>query len=211
MWVTAHTGSATSATIVRGREGTTGVQHASTISWVHVATRADFELMGVTGDRPSGTGLPYKYQRYFDTTIGQPIQYDGTQWVQTAPEADLVSTSEGRSSATYGALATAGPAVTVLTGTKALVIVGCRFSPATLALQAAMSFSVSGATTLAAADAQAVHCQQPGGSGWADKFCAQVYLTTLTAGINTFTASYKGDGSNTMNFSERTISVHPIL
>lgn len=42
--VTAHTASATSATIVRGREGTTARQHASGTAWAHGPIASDFDL-----------------------------------------------------------------------------------------------------------------------------------------------------------------------
>ncbi len=42
VYVTAHTGSATTATIVRAREGSTGRQHAKDIAWVHGPTNLDY-------------------------------------------------------------------------------------------------------------------------------------------------------------------------
>ena len=42
VWVTAHTASATTATIVRGQEGTTARQHDQDTPWVHTATAVDF-------------------------------------------------------------------------------------------------------------------------------------------------------------------------
>jgi hypothetical protein len=83
VYVTAHTGSATSATIVRGREGTTGVQHTSVRTWIHVATAADYPTIGDDNDHPSGTGLPYEGQAYVDTTNDQLEHYNGTAWVRT--------------------------------------------------------------------------------------------------------------------------------
>lgn len=43
IWVTAHTGSATSATISRGKEGSSAREHASGISWAHGPTIIDIE------------------------------------------------------------------------------------------------------------------------------------------------------------------------
>jgi hypothetical protein len=83
--VTAHTGSATTATIVRGREGTSGVQHASTITWVHVATASDFTLVGDDNDQPSTGGLPYEGQLYVDTTNNQLQVYSGSAWLPVGP------------------------------------------------------------------------------------------------------------------------------
>lgn len=84
VWVTAHTGSATSATIVRAREGTSAVQHASTIAWVHVATTADFGTIGDDNDQPSSGGLPFEGEQYVDTTNDRVQHYSGSAWQRTA-------------------------------------------------------------------------------------------------------------------------------
>jgi hypothetical protein len=76
VYITAHTGSATSATIARGREGTSGVQHASTITWVHVATVHDYNQTLTTA--PSGTGLPYEGQLWTDVTNDRLMSGDAS-------------------------------------------------------------------------------------------------------------------------------------
>lgn len=43
VWVTAHTAAATTATILRGQEGTTARQHAQDTPWVHTSTVQDYE------------------------------------------------------------------------------------------------------------------------------------------------------------------------
>ena len=50
VWVTAHTGSATTATISRSQEGSTARQHASGVPWVHAPTTLDFLPDHATGD-----------------------------------------------------------------------------------------------------------------------------------------------------------------
>lgn len=45
VWVTSHAAAATSATIVRGREGTTARQHAQGVGWRHTLTAWDFQPM----------------------------------------------------------------------------------------------------------------------------------------------------------------------
>ena len=76
VYVTAHTGSATSATIVRGREGTTAVQHNSNVTWIHVATAADYPLLASSSsDRPSGTGLPYEGQTIYQQDTKELLAY----------------------------------------------------------------------------------------------------------------------------------------
>ncbi len=46
--VTAHSGSATTATIVRAREGTVAREHLLSVSWVHGPTQKDFPLKELT-------------------------------------------------------------------------------------------------------------------------------------------------------------------
>jgi hypothetical protein len=76
VYMTAHTGSATSGTIVRGREGTTAVQHNSNVIWIHVATAADYPLVAASSsDRPSGTGLPYEGQTIYQQDTKQLLSY----------------------------------------------------------------------------------------------------------------------------------------
>ena len=115
-----------------------------------------------------------------------------------------VATSQTTTSGTYTDLATAGPAVTLTTGTKALVIVTCQISnDASLGL-ASMGFAVSGATTIAAAQTTSLS-----GRANAD-FITQasaMYLVTLTAGSNTFTAKYQRLSLGTSTFSNRVITV----
>ena len=215
VWVTAHTGSATTATIVRGREGTTGVSHSSVMTWVHVATNADYEQIGPTADRPSGTGLPFKWQRYFDTDLGSPMIYNGSAWVQLNPEADTVATAETRDDSAYGALATAGPVVTVTTGTKALVTIGCQAIGAGTLVELVpyMSFVVSGATTLASDDSRAVGVRIEADSDELYTVSKQIYLSSLTAGVNVFTAQYRTSSTSGggASFSNRFLSVTPLL
>lgn len=69
VYVTAHTGSATDATIVRAREGTSAVQHASGTAWVCGPVASDWTTVGNTADRPSGNGLPYDGQVFSNTQL----------------------------------------------------------------------------------------------------------------------------------------------
>ena len=81
VYVTAHTGSATTATIVRGREGTSGVQHTSVRTWVHVATKSDFQDSVTSSTRPSTGGLPYEGQLIYETDTKKSYRYNGTTWI----------------------------------------------------------------------------------------------------------------------------------
>ena len=117
-----------------------------------------------------------------------------------------VATNQTTTSSSYTDLATAGPAVTLTTGTKALVIVSARISGNQLGFDSYMSYAVSGATTVAAADPVALMhgCFRANTSMRASS--AQI-ITGLTAGSNTFTAKYKVDSTSTGTFLDRTITV----
>jgi len=115
----------------------------------------------------------------------------------------VVTTQENTTSTSYTNLTTSGPAVTITTGTKALVIVGAS-AGFNNGANNFMSFAVSGATTIAAADSFAFCSNTTGGSG--NAIGSHASVQTLTAGSNTFTAKYKvssGDGY----FSNRRIFV----
>jgi hypothetical protein len=129
--------------------------------------------------------------------------------VSAAPGSDsaTVSTSQTVSSATYTDLATSGPAVTITTGTKALVIVSCLHTTATnIQDRGFMSFAVSGATTISASDAYASMNSAFVATNATSRQSAVTRLSTLTAGSNTFTAKYKNQG-NTNGFANREICV----
>jgi hypothetical protein len=53
-YITAHTASATTATISRGKEGTTSIAHLSGVSWVHAPTAIDFNAVNAI-DLPKKT------------------------------------------------------------------------------------------------------------------------------------------------------------
>jgi len=115
-----------------------------------------------------------------------------------------VATSQTTTSSTYTDLATSGPAVTITTGTKALVIVTARANNSTAGESALFSFAVSGATTISASDT--FGNQANAGAGTNTRNSAVTRLTTLTAGSNTFTMKYRR-GAATAEFSDREIIV----
>ena len=80
VYVTAHTGSATSATVVRGREGTSGVQHSSVMTWVHVPTVNDYIQTLNQANLPSSGGLPYEGQRVMVVDEDREKTYTGSTW-----------------------------------------------------------------------------------------------------------------------------------
>jgi hypothetical protein len=117
-----------------------------------------------------------------------------------------VATAQTTSSATYTDLATSGPAVTVTTGTKALVIVSSAMRDTGGTNNTGyMSYAVSGATTVAATDASAIaFVSTSTTAGNIFRFSA-ASVVTLTAGSNTFTAKYRT--ANVTDYSNRAIFV----
>lgn len=117
---------------------------------------------------------------------------------------DYVAASETRTSATYGNLTTVGPSITITMKTFVIIRLSCQLSTAAASGQALMSFDISGATTLASSDTRAVAMQGVD----TKKFTYYLALTntSVNAGSNTFTAKYRGDGTNLATFVDREIS-----
>ena len=107
----------------------------------------------------------------------------------------------------YTGLTTA-TAVTVTTGTKALVIITTEMSHGTNSEQLWASWAVSGATTSASADSRSVFLETPstGILPRVQTFTRGYIQTGLTAGSNTFTMQFKV-GGGTGSFGNRSISV----
>lgn len=140
------------------------------------------------------------------TAAGRLIVTSGANSiVERIPATAQVATTETTASATYTDLATSGPAVTVATGTMALVIVRSAMRNNTAGQSASISVAVSGATTIAADDlygatTAVLNLFQSFGNG--------TLFTTLTAGSNTFTMKYVVSGG-TGTFLDRGIIVIP--
>jgi hypothetical protein len=127
-----------------------------------------------------------------------------------AQTATVATPEAGNFSAAYGNLATLGPVVTVTTGTQALVGVFCLMGNGTANNSSSMGFSVSGASTIPASDAQAVRILAYTGSTGLISASA-IFLVTVTPGINTFTARYSTNGVNNATFANRNIFVIPFV
>lgn len=147
-------------------------------------------------------------------TTGQVLTVSGgvPSWSSPAPAVPAngtatVATSQTTTSDSYTDLSTSGPAVTLTTGTKALVIVSGRMSNGGgQSYGAFMSYAVSGASTISATDATAVRLQNTGDSGQRQRASA-ASIVTLTAGSNVFTAKYKSEFGGTSTFLDREICV----
>lgn len=123
------------------------------------------------------------------------------------PTTATVATSQTTTNTGFVDLATVGPAVTVTTGTMALVILTAGLYNSTANGYAQMAYGITGATTLVASNdrmlqlrAAAVN-QQLNGS-------AMFLQGGLTPGSNTFTAKYSvASGGGTATFLDRRIAV----
>jgi len=115
-----------------------------------------------------------------------------------------VATSQTTTSTSYTDLATAGPAVTVTTGTKALVIFSAQSDNSSTSANST-SFAVSGATTIAASDSYRTRFDSTLAT-YAQQQTQGILLTGLTAGSNTFTVKYKVS-SSTGTWATRIINV----
>lgn len=127
------------------------------------------------------------------------------------PAMDIVNTSQTTTSTTYANLATTGPAVTVTTGTSALVFIQCRVRNTGSTNSALASYAVSGATTIAADDTRSVSSlgAQNAGGDYCSMFLHKAGSEILTAGSNTFTMKYRV-GGGTGEYARRRITVVPL-
>jgi len=113
---------------------------------------------------------------------------------------DTISVQNGFDSTSYdnpdlaglaGEAITPGPTVTLFTGTTALVVVGARIGGGSTSTQSVkMSWEVSGDSSISAIDEWACGCVGFGGSTTFAYDSRAFLCTTLTQGINTFTAKY---------------------
>ena len=116
-----------------------------------------------------------------------------------------VDSDQGTSSASFTDLTTSGPAVTLTTGTKALVIVSARTYNNSTNSYTYMSYAVSGASTVAANTDTSLAWRQGDTSDQVIQ-TSRATVVTLTAGSNTFTAKYAA-GGGTASFGHRDIFV----
>lgn len=122
------------------------------------------------------------------------------------PQAAFVGTLETTTSTTYTDLATIGPTLpSVITGTSVLVFFRCD-AVNSGAGSTLMSFVVTGATSRAASDANAVG---PDGSTKIRAGVVVMLFASLTPGANTFNAQYRVT-SGTGTFANRQLGVFPL-
>lgn len=124
---------------------------------------------------------------------------------ERAIDSTTVSTSQTTTSVAYANLATTGPAVTVTTGTRALVFGNAFMSSNSIGQKTWISCAVSGATTTAASDIIA-HEFQVYGSNAEHRGTFATLFKALNAGSNTFTMQYRVS-AGTSTFQDRELTV----
>lgn len=123
---------------------------------------------------------------------------------ERVPSAALVATSQTTTSTSYTDLTTSGPAVTVTTGARALVLTYASILNSVATNNTYMSHAVSGASSVSASDQFAIRSDES-----LDMSLETAMLHTgLTAGSNTFTAKYRVT-AGTGTFYDRRIIVFP--
>ena len=149
---------------------------------------------------------------YAATPTGVQTIYNGSVWVCITPVCATTNTTGNSSSTSYTTTLSSGgtnPSVTLVTGTSALVNISLGNSSSLVNRGPInVAVSVSGATTLAAADGNSVtvhHINANYNAALARTFA----ITGLTAGTNTFTLNYKTDGG-LQYFFYRSITVQGI-
>lgn len=137
--------------------------------------------------------------------------YNGTNWVCVSPIASTSNTTATTNSTSYVTTLTGDAtaiSTTLVTGTTALIQMFSTVQYAAAGAAGYMSISVSGATTLAASDANSAFANAPA-NAYNFTLGRVFVLTGLTAGTNTFTLNYKM-GSSTSTWSSRNLVVQGI-
>ncbi len=124
------------------------------------------------------------------------------------PDTDAIATSQATASLTYVNLATVGPTVTITTGTKAMVILGCASSNSIVGNSGRMGIDLSGATTSAVSDTNSIEVTSGNASDAYQLSWVTIY-NPINAGSNTFQAKYKAINAGSASFSNRVVSIMP--
>lgn len=121
---------------------------------------------------------------------------------------DRVDSADSTSTTTYGAIATAGPAVTCTTGIAAVVSFTMQITNSSAGGPTLAYVNITGASTVSLGDAGSI-THEPGAAN-ADTTCSRtIYHSAMTPGSSTFTCLYRVI-SGTGTWSRRTLVVIPL-
>lgn len=86
VYVSAHTASSSTATIIRGREGSTATEQGNGATWIHVPTASDYvRTVADTASLPSTGGLPYEGQIVYQLDVNSIKVYSDSAWCEIGP------------------------------------------------------------------------------------------------------------------------------
>lgn len=122
-----------------------------------------------------------------------------------------VATSESTTSGSFTNLSTTGPSATCTVGSTGMVLIAVSCSVTSASnIGGLMGYAISGASTIAAADAQSVGMKIDS-STMAARLAAVFVHIGLTPGSTTFTAKYKSlNSGSTVTFADRYITAIPL-
>ena len=165
------------------------------------------------GQRAYITGSTITAATGTTTAVPTGVQtiYNGSAWVCVTPVGSYSNTSATTTSTSYvNTLTGDGTAisVTLQTGTTALLTTSTVCTNNTVNAADFLTFAVSGATTLAAGDAQGTGVNTPTAAQYFSMGRTLIW-TGLTAGTNTFTLNYK-TSSGTATFFSRSFVVQGV-
>ncbi len=127
--------------------------------------------------------------------------------VERIPQFASVSASDQCTSTSYVDLESLGPSVTVVTGSRALIMISAGISNSVNESTSFMAYAISGATTQTPSDNWSLRTDGISADKVNRRF--QIFMEDdIRPGENTFTAKYK-TGANPATFQDRFIAVWP--
>lgn len=143
------------------------------------------------------------------TTSGGIFVATGTNTIaERLPNGQFIGTAETTTSTSFTDLATVGPSVTLTTGSRAFVFIRAGMENSGANAGSHMSFEISGATSEVATLNRAITIAGIAAASRA-RIGAGIFVGSLVAGSNTFTAKYSV-AANTGTFVSRELSVIPL-
>lgn len=125
------------------------------------------------------------------------------------PSVASVATAQTTSSTSFTDLVTVGPAITVTTGTIAIVMFSASMAHSLSNNETACSVAVSGASSVAASNSWQLSFDGNTATNFSRGTGAHIF-TGLTAGSNTFTMKYRVGANPTGTYQLRELNVIPL-
>jgi len=150
------------------------------------------------------------------TATGRLFVSTGAHTIAERPiSAASIGTFESTSASAFADLLTVGPSISLTTGAQAVVIMATNMKPQTTVSSGrgacAASFTVTGATTIAANEDRQLRYSAISASDTGTRRSSVHWISNLAAGVNVFTMKYAvrsdSDGSSTGLFGNRTLIV----